>query len=716
MWTPKLLLLLLLAATFTESKKKRRNALHDYKKTSESTLIRLNKELEIKTKRLNGTEHCAKRCSRNKGLPFSQLCRAFAFDKSTNRCHWLSFNSKSPGVRIKHDYAFDLYEKKDYIRNCIHNKGTSYKGTKNVTKNGLPCQSWNSMIPHEHSFLPSSYRGKDLRENYCRNPRGEEGGPWCFTKSPEVRHESCDIPLCAEVECVACKGESYRGPMDFTETGKECQRWDLQRPHRHRYRPERYPNKGLDDNYCRNPDGKSRPWCYTLDPDTPWEFCAVKPCAQSIMNDTVITTECIKGQGEGYRGTVNTIYNGIQCQRWDSQYPHQHGFAPENYKCKDLRENYCRNPDGAESPWCFTTDPLIRTGYCSQIQKCAASNKQECYRGIGNSYRGSLSKTRFDVTCATWSKNMEDLKRHTFQAPDETILENNYCRNPDNDVHGPWCYTDNPLIPWDYCSISHCEGDTTPAVANLDHVVSTCVSTKQVRVVNGIRTQANKGWMVSLRYRNEHKCGGSLVRESWVLTASQCFPSGNADLKDYEAWLGVHNIYERDEKNKQVMNISQLVFGPKGSNLVLLILSRPAILSNFVNYIKLPYYGCTIPEKTACTIYGWGHTGTNNYDGLLREAHLQIVGTEKCNEDLKGKITVNESEICAKSINANTGPCERDYGGPLVCEENETKLVQGVIIPGRGCAIHNRPGIFVRVAYYAKWIHKIILTFKVPEF
>lgn len=716
MWTPKLLMLLLLVATFTESKKKRRNALHDYKKTPESTLIRLSKELEIKTKRLNGTEHCAKRCSRNKGLPFSQLCRAFAFNKSTNRCHWLSFTSMSPGVRIKHDYAFDLYEKKDYIRNCIHNKGTSYKGTRNVTKTGLPCQSWNSMIPHEHSFLPSSYRGKDLRENYCRNPRGEEGGPWCFTKSPEVRHESCDIPLCAEVECVACKGESYRGPMDFTESGKECQRWDLQRPHRHRYRPERYPNKGLDDNYCRNPDGKSRPWCYTLDPDTPWEFCAVKPCAQSIMNDTDITTECIKGQGEGYRGTVNTIYNGIHCQRWDSQYPHQHGFAPENYKCKDLRENYCRNPDGAESPWCFTTDPLIRTGYCSQIQKCAASNKQECYRGIGNSYRGSLSKTRFDLTCATWSKNMEDLKRHTFQAPDETILENNYCRNPDNDVHGPWCYTDNAHIPWDYCSISHCEGDTTPAVANLDHAVSTCVSTKQVRVVNGIRTQANTGWMVSLRYRNEHKCGGSLVRESWVLTASQCFPSGNADLKDYEAWLGVHNIYERDEKNKQIMNISQLVFGPKGSNLVLLILSRPAILSNFVNYIKLPYYGCTIPEKTDCTIYGWGHTGTNNYDGLLREAQLQIVGTEKCNEDLKGKITVNESEICAKSINANTGPCERDYGGPLVCEENETKLVQGVIIPGRGCAIHNRPGIFVRVAYYATWIHKIILTFKVPEF
>jgi hypothetical protein len=47
---------------------------------------------------------------------------------------------------------------------------------------------------------------------------------------------------------------------------------------------------------------------------------------------------------------------------------------------RDLRENYCRNPDGAESPWCFTTDPNIRIGYCSQIPKCDVSS------GQGNSW------------------------------------------------------------------------------------------------------------------------------------------------------------------------------------------------------------------------------------------------------------------------------------------------------------------------------------------
>lgn len=36
-------------------------------------------------------------------------------------------------------------------------------------------------------------------------------------------------------------------------------------------------------------------------------------------------------------------------------------------------------------------------------------------------------------------------------------LEQNYCRNPDTDKHGPWCYTNNSAIPWDYCHVKPCE-------------------------------------------------------------------------------------------------------------------------------------------------------------------------------------------------------------------------------------------------------------------
>lgn len=54
------------------------------------------------------------------------------------------------------------------------------------------------------------------------------------------------------------------------------------------------------------------------------------------------------------------------------------------------------------------------------------------------------------------------------------------------------------------------------------------------------------------------------------------FLLSNKDLKDYEAWLGIHDIHGRDERRKQVLNVSQLVYGPEGSDLVLLKLARLA--------------------------------------------------------------------------------------------------------------------------------------------
>lgn len=40
--------------------------------------------------------------------------------------------------------------------------------------------------------------------------------------------------------CVWCNGEDYRGAVDRTESGRECQRWDLQRPHAHPFEPGKY--------------------------------------------------------------------------------------------------------------------------------------------------------------------------------------------------------------------------------------------------------------------------------------------------------------------------------------------------------------------------------------------------------------------------------------------------------------------------------------------
>ena len=74
--------------------------------------------------------------------------------------------------------------------------------------------------------------------------------------------------------------------------------------------------------------------------------------------------------------------SGIQCQRWDSYYPHNHTqyySNPDNFPdvSIDVASNYCRNPgadDDEPKPWCYTVDANIRWGYCN-LDKCGEFNK-----------------------------------------------------------------------------------------------------------------------------------------------------------------------------------------------------------------------------------------------------------------------------------------------------------------------------------------------------
>ncbi|XP_029993420.1 hepatocyte growth factor [Sphaeramia orbicularis] len=693
----------------------RRNALQDYQRTDGVRLVVVSPDSSHFTKsRKLSMAKCARACSRNKRLPFT--CRAFLYDHKNRKCQWLSFDRNSPGAQTHQDFNYQLYQKKDYVRECIVGTGQNYRGRRSVTVSGILCQAWASPIPHEHKFMSKRFKKKDLRENYCRNPDNSTVGPWCFTTDPQphLRHQECGIPQCSQVECIICNGEDYRGPMDHTESGKECQRWDLEEPHKHLYHPKRYPDKGLDDNYCRNPDGRHRPWCFTTDPNTPWEYCNIKACETPPKRHVEETTECYQGRGEGYRGTVDVTPTGLTCQRWDSQFPHNHTFIPQAYPCKDLRENYCRNPDGQDSPWCFTTDPRVPKMFCTNIPQCGTPNKpvNDCYEGFGENYQGEQSKTRSNLPCAPWQDHSNSGERVLLMGG----LEGNYCRNPDKDKHGPWCYTNNSAIPWDYCNVKPCDASqNTIPLGELSSVV--CFVHKRTRIVGGGPVSISDGsWMVSIQKGSVHWCGGSLIREKWVLTDRQCFSSCVPDLSEYKVWLGVSDIQEGtvNWSAGQEVSIAHVICGPEGSSLALIRLSKPALPADNVRTIQLPVAGCSIREGTICKMYGWGETKGTGHEDVLKAVNLPIVSNERCRDMHRGSLHITNTKICAGG-NRNEGVCERDYGGPLVCQDGDIRVIVGVSVHGRGCARANQPGIFINVPFYTQWIYKVFKYYPNPE-
>ena len=163
--------------------------------------------------------------------------------------------------------------------------------------------------------------------------------------------DSCDETLSGE------KDAGYRGCQAKTVSGKTCQSWDSQTPHEH---TKVLGENGVDagHNYCRNPDGENTIWCYTTDADKRWEYC--DPVGGRVCDETMSGEK-----GADYRGCQAKTVSGKTCQSWDSQTPHEHTKVLGEKGVGD--HNYCRNPDGEDTIWCYTTDADKRWESCEPL-------------------------------------------------------------------------------------------------------------------------------------------------------------------------------------------------------------------------------------------------------------------------------------------------------------------------------------------------------------
>uniref|UniRef100_A0A8C2J276 Plasminogen n=1 Tax=Cyprinus carpio TaxID=7962 RepID=A0A8C2J276_CYPCA len=776
------------------------DVLEAYIKTDGAWIVKLPRsQYTVKT-----VEDCAVKCN----IETSFTCRSFLYIEKDQDCVTLPANSKTDQILRRMSAA--LYEKKEYLLECVNGIGTDYRGTKSKTKSGKTCQRWEEKFPHVPNITPKTHPKADLESNFCRNPEGDKGGPWCYTTDQEKRWEHCDIQDCTE-DCMQCSGENYRGKISTTASGLTCQRWDSQKPHNHGYipsvlpdkfleenycrnpdgepkpwcfttspsirwescsiprcttvsptivqeltcasgegssyrgtiavtvsgktcqewssqsphkhsnTPENYPCKGLDKNYCRNPDNERSPWCHTTDPETRWEYCSVPSCGdQPIPGEPVIPDgeECYEGDGSSYRGAMSETISGKKCQFWTSMEPHQHSKTPQNFPAADLRRNLCRNPDGDQAPWCYTTDPTVRWEYCN-IERCdskpgtqepptnpepaaspSTSQETDCKVGNGATYRGPTSTTIMGVTCQAWSSMTphHHLSFNPETHPDKG-LESNQCRNPDNDVNGPWCYTTDPNKKWDYCQIPDCDGLKCgqPAVKP-----KRCFG----RIVGGCISKAHSWpWQISLRTRGKnHFCGGTLIDAHWVLTATHCLEMSESPSA-YKILLGIHT--ERaTESSKQERDVSKIIKGPAGTDIALLKLDRPALLNDKVLPACLPDKDYIVPSDTECYVTGWGETEGTGGEGFLKETGFPVIENKVCNRPSFLNGLVKEHHMCAGNIEGGTDSCEGDSGGPLVCFSQNTFVLQGVTSWGLGCAKAMKPGVYTRVSKFINWIEQ----------
>ncbi|XP_059183935.1 prothrombin [Centropristis striata] len=91
------------------------------------------------------------------------------------------------------------------------------------------------------------------------------------------------------------------------------------------------------------------------------------------------------------------------------------------------------------------------------INKVRECIEGQCVFGSSVNYAGDVNITQSGRQCQYWSSSFPHPIMREFNASEPgSVLQENFCRNPDNRPEGPWCFTRDPMVPKETCRVPTC--------------------------------------------------------------------------------------------------------------------------------------------------------------------------------------------------------------------------------------------------------------------
>ncbi|XP_056640079.1 trypsin-like [Diorhabda sublineata] len=203
---------------------------------------------------------------------------------------------------------------------------------------------------------------------------------------------------------------------------------------------------------------------------------------------------------------------------------------------------------------------------------------------------------------------------------------------------------------------------------------------------------------LSLRYKDIHFCGASLINQNWALTAASCLDVHSTDLS---VQGGTTNFASNSGVK---VNVESFIIHPNyhrqthEDDIALLHFTTSIQLNDNLRPAMLPFEDISdVTVNAEVALIGWGAMEPDgSYSDVLQRGEVSAVSRSECFLDFPN---ITLYMFCAGISNLeHISACAGDFGGQAIVDN----CLKGIILWSDSCG--KSPTVMTQISTYKKWI------------